>query len=229
MSADLLCSPRSSSWTSGAPNIAPRPHQTLYKEYRLLETIGKGAFGTVSIAIRRTDGKQLVAKEIALGQASLASAKQREAIMGEVRMAVTAYTAVLDPSALCTVAVFTVYCSAAATAAALACWQFQLCADVHQACCSWLYEPTSRKASEPHATSCACLSLQVNVLARMKHPNIVKYCDCFMDPNYLIIIMEFCSAGDLSGVLKKQTGQLLPEKHIMFLFVQVGLTALCAC
>jgi serine/threonine protein kinase len=63
----------------------------------------------------------------------------------------------------------------------------------------------------------------------MKHPNIVKYCDCFMDPNYLIIIMEFCNAGDLSGVLKKQAGQLLPEKHIMFLFVQVGLTAQCAC
>lgn len=63
--------------------------------------------------------------------------------------------------------------------------------------------------------------LQVNVLARFKHPNITKYCDCFCDPNYLIIIMEFCNAGDLSGLIKKQAGQLLPESHAMFMFVQV--------
>jgi hypothetical protein len=82
--SELLCSPRSASWTSGMHGVSPRPHQALYKEYRLLETIGKGAFGTVSMAIRRADGRQLVAKEIASGQVALASAKQREAIMDEV-------------------------------------------------------------------------------------------------------------------------------------------------
>lgn len=76
--------PRSASWTSGR-GISPRPHHALYKEYRLLETIGKGAFGTVSIAVRRSDGKKLVAKEISQSQAALATAKQREAIMDEVR------------------------------------------------------------------------------------------------------------------------------------------------
>jgi len=84
LAAELECSPRSASWTSGFPRIAPRPHHALYKEYRLLETIGKGAFGTVSIAVRRADDKQFVAKEIASGQAALASPKQREAIMDEV-------------------------------------------------------------------------------------------------------------------------------------------------
>lgn len=63
--------------------------------------------------------------------------------------------------------------------------------------------------------------MQVNVLARLKHPNIVRYHDCFMDSAYLIIIMEFCNAGDLAGLIKKQAGQLLPEKHVMFLFTQV--------
>jgi hypothetical protein len=82
--SELLCSPRSASWTSGMHGVTPRPHQALYKEYRLLETIGKGAFGTVSLAVRRSDGRQLVAKEIASGQVALASAKQREAIMDEV-------------------------------------------------------------------------------------------------------------------------------------------------
>lgn len=83
VAAELQCSPRSVSWTSGLHRIAPRPHANLYKEYRLLETIGKGAFGTVSLAVRRADGKQLVAKEIANGQASLATPRQREAIMDE--------------------------------------------------------------------------------------------------------------------------------------------------
>lgn len=81
---ELLCSPPSASWTSGH-GISPRPHHALYKEYRLLETIGKGAFGTVSIAVRRSDGKRLVAKEISQSQAALATVKQREAIMDEVR------------------------------------------------------------------------------------------------------------------------------------------------
>lgn len=61
------------------------------------------------------------------------------------------------------------------------------------------------------------------MLAKMKHPNIVKYADCFMDANYLIIIMEYCNAGDLAGLIKRQAGQLMPEAHVMFLFVQVCL------
>lgn len=61
----------------------------------------------------------------------------------------------------------------------------------------------------------------MNVLARMKHPNIVRYCDSFIDASYLIIVMEYCNAGDLSGLIKRQAGKLLPEHHIMFLFVQV--------
>ena len=66
--------------------------------------------------------------------------------------------------------------------------------------------------------------MQVNVLARLKHPNVVKYVDCFMDANYLIIMMEYCNAGDLAAFIKQQAGQLLPEAHVMFLFVQV-----CSC
>jgi hypothetical protein len=77
-------SPRSQSFTSG--RVAARPHQLFYKEYRLQQTISKGAFGTVSIATRRADGKQVVAKEIELAQTSLASDKQRAAIMGEVQV-----------------------------------------------------------------------------------------------------------------------------------------------
>lgn len=82
---ELECTPRSASWTSGVARIAPRPHHAFYQQYRLLEIIGKGAFGTVSIAVRRADGSRWCSKEIAMaGQAALASAKQRDAIMEEV-------------------------------------------------------------------------------------------------------------------------------------------------
>jgi serine/threonine protein kinase len=35
--------------------------------------------------------------------------------------------------------------------------------------------------------------------------------------------MELCTAGDLAKLLKGRAGQLLPEQHVMFLFVQICL------
>jgi serine/threonine protein kinase len=50
-----------------------------------------------------------------------------------------------------------------------------------------------------------------------------RYHDCFMDDVYINIVMEYCNAGDLTGLLKQRAGQRLPEPEIMSLFVQVGL------
>jgi serine/threonine protein kinase len=49
-----------------------------------------------------------------------------------------------------------------------------------------------------------------------------RYHDCFMDDVYINIVMEYCNAGDLTGLLKQRGGQRLPEPEIMSLFVQVG-------
>jgi serine/threonine protein kinase len=43
-----------------------------------------------------------------------------------------------------------------------------------------------------------------------------------MDDVYINIVMEYCNAGDLTGLLKQRGGQRLPEPEIMSLFVQVG-------
>jgi len=43
---------------------------------------------------------------------------------------------------------------------------------------------------------------EVTILSKLNHPNIVKYHDSFIDKNFLNIIMEYCSGGDLSYVLK---------------------------
>ncbi|WIA40766.1 hypothetical protein OEZ86_004446 [Tetradesmus obliquus] len=123
--------------------VQPRPHQWLYKEYKIQDEIGSGGFGRVCRARRLTDGKVVVVKEI---KTTSLSAKQKAATMDEVE-----------------------------------------------------------------------------VLAKFNHPNIVKYHDCFMDDVYINIVMEYCNAGDLTGLLKQRAGQRLPEPEIMSLFVQICL------
>lgn len=43
-----------------------------------------------------------------------------------------------------------------------------------------------------------------------------------MDDVYINIVMEYCNAGDLAGLVKRRAGQLMPEHEIMSLFVQVS-------
>jgi serine/threonine protein kinase len=63
---------------------------------------------------------------------------------------------------------------------------------------------------------------EVETLAKLTHPNIVKYCDCFMDDVYINIVMEYCDAGDLSGLIEARKEKPFEEDMIMFNFVQVG-------
>lgn len=62
---------------------------------------------------------------------------------------------------------------------------------------------------------------EVLVLSKLNHPNIVKYHDCYMDAVYINIVMEYCNAGDLAGLIKGREGRLMPEEEVMSLFVQV--------
>ncbi len=43
---------------------------------------------------------------------------------------------------------------------------------------------------------------EVEVLAKLDHPNIVKYHDCFADTATINIVMEYCDAGDLASFIK---------------------------
>ena len=43
---------------------------------------------------------------------------------------------------------------------------------------------------------------EVTILSKLNHTNIVKYYDSFIDKIFLNIIMEYCSGGDLSQLLK---------------------------
>jgi hypothetical protein len=44
--------------------VTPKQHQILYREYRVFNEIGSGAFGRVCVARRLADGKDVVVKEI---------------------------------------------------------------------------------------------------------------------------------------------------------------------
>ncbi|CAG8641766.1 10256_t:CDS:2, partial [Acaulospora morrowiae] len=73
---------------------------------------------------------------------------------------------------------------------------------------------------------------EVNIVRELKHPNIVRYYDRYVDnENYMIyIIMEYCEGGDLSSLIKKcrREGNYLPEDSIWFFFTQI-LSALHEC
>jgi serine/threonine protein kinase len=46
---------------------------------------------------------------------------------------------------------------------------------------------------------------EVNLLQKLRHPNIVRYYDRIVDKEHttLFIVMEYCEAGDLGLLIKK--------------------------
>jgi len=40
------------------------------------------------------------------------------------------------------------------------------------------------------------------LMQRILHKNIVRYRDCFLDKEYLYLVMEYCDKGDLAQYLK---------------------------
>ncbi|XP_073518725.1 serine/threonine-protein kinase Nek3-like isoform X2 [Phyllobates terribilis] len=61
------------------------------------------------------------------------------------------------------------------------------------------------------------------LLAKMKHPNIVKFWEAFEADDHLYIVMEYCDQGDLLETIKLQKGKLFPEHTVVHWFVQMCL------
>ncbi|XP_067445516.1 interferon-induced very large GTPase 1-like isoform X3 [Thunnus thynnus] len=64
---------------------------------------------------------------------------------------------------------------------------------------------------------------EVEVLANMSHPNIVKYKESFEVKGHLCIVMDYCEGGDLLEKIKSQKGELFSEEQILDWFVQICL------
>jgi NIMA (never in mitosis gene a)-related kinase len=62
---------------------------------------------------------------------------------------------------------------------------------------------------------------EVRMLSSLNHTNIVAYKDSFQDRNSLHIVMEYIDGGDLEKKISQRGISHLPEKEILFTFVQV--------
>lgn len=64
---------------------------------------------------------------------------------------------------------------------------------------------------------------EANLLARVRHPNIVSCIENIEVANTMYIVQEYCANGDLAHLLEnlKDQQQLLPEERVLSLFSQV--------
>lgn len=67
--------------------------------------------------------------------------------------------------------------------------------------------------------------VEVDLLKRLHHPNIVRYVDSFLSKNHesLCICMEYCDGGDLASQIKAARRNLFSESKILHWFVQLAL------
>lgn len=67
--------------------------------------------------------------------------------------------------------------------------------------------------------------MEVDLLRRLHHPNIVRYIDSFLSKNHesLCICMEYCDGGDLASQIKAARRNLFSESKILHWFVQMAL------
>jgi len=67
--------------------------------------------------------------------------------------------------------------------------------------------------------------VEVDLLRRLNHPNIVRYVDSFLSKNKesLCICMEYCDGGDLASQIKAARRNLFSESKILHWFVQLAL------
>src|SRR5690554_3940162 len=64
---------------------------------------------------------------------------------------------------------------------------------------------------------------EVQVLSKLKHPNIVSYIDSFVDNGSLYIAMDYADGGDLYQAIKNQKGVHFSEHQVIDWFVQLCL------
>lgn len=68
----------------------------------------------------------------------------------------------------------------------------------------------------------AC-NMEVDLLKRLNHPNIVGYRESFIANEALCIVMQYCDGGDLCDRIKDAKKVLFPEAQVLHWFVQMAL------
>ena len=66
-----------------------------------------------------------------------------------------------------------------------------------------------------------CIKLEVNILRRLDHPNIVKYYESFEDDVYLHIVMEYLEGDDLFTIISQRNHNKFTEKDMIKIMHQL--------
>ena len=63
---------------------------------------------------------------------------------------------------------------------------------------------------------------EIRLLASVRHANIIRYFEAFLDGNWLCIIMEYAQSGDLAHYIKKgkERRTPFPEEVVWSFFIQ---------
>lgn len=67
---------------------------------------------------------------------------------------------------------------------------------------------------------------EIEVLAALNHPTIIKYYESFVDKGHICIVMEYANAGDLYSLIKKRQArkELLPQNDVLTIFTLLVLS-----
>lgn len=64
---------------------------------------------------------------------------------------------------------------------------------------------------------------EASLLKMLDHPNIISFKDSFIDNDFLYIVMEYASGGDLNSKINERKGQHFSEQQILTWFSQLCL------
>lgn len=66
------------------------------------------------------------------------------------------------------------------------------------------------------------VSREIKLLAHLRHPNIVKFVDSFIEDGIMHIVMEYAAKGTLHKLIVNRDGEYFSEDRIWEMFVQVS-------
>ena len=65
---------------------------------------------------------------------------------------------------------------------------------------------------------------EVKALKKCKHENIVEYFEDFYEKDHTLIVMEYCSGGDLAKLIEQQKDEGTPFKDVVVISYALDLT-----
>ncbi|KOB73154.1 NIMA-related kinase 8, partial [Operophtera brumata] len=62
---------------------------------------------------------------------------------------------------------------------------------------------------------------EVKILSAIKHPNVIRFYDCYYTDNHVMISMEYATSGNLAEYMYQKCPKFIKQQEILFFFSQV--------